>query len=145
MDHITIDILNSFLRDELAAIATYDEALHGRSAFSGKTELSLCRRSHEVRANILREKIVALGGDAVATSGLTGAWDKLLERGAVAIGPEMAIRALERGEDHVLEDYRRGVHDVDPEVQVFLERMILPEEEYTHRTLSDLRRQLGNA
>jgi hypothetical protein len=142
MDHITIDILNSFLRDELAAVETYDEALRGRSAFSGKTELSLCQRSHEVRADILRDKIISLGGHAAATSGLTGAWSKLVEAGAVAIGGEMAVRALERGEDNVLHDYWRGIPDVDPEVRAFLQRMILPEEEYTHRTMSDLRRQL---
>ena len=62
-----------------------------------------------------------------------------------AIGPEMAIRALEQGEDHVLRDYRNGISRVDPEVRVFLQEMVLPEEEYTHRTLSDLKHRLASA
>jgi hypothetical protein len=143
VDEVTIDVLNSFLRDEFAAIEAYDEVLRGRSRFSGKMELSLCRRSHVERASILRDKIVSLGGRAVAPSGRTGAWSRLAETGAGAVGAKMAIGVLGRGEDTVLSDYRRGLPDVDPEVQVFLERMILPEEEYTHRTLIDLRRHLA--
>jgi bacterioferritin (cytochrome b1) len=141
----TIDVLNGLLRDELAAVATYDEALHERSTFSGKTELSKCQRSHEVRASLLREKIVALGGEPAAGSGLTGLWTKLVESGAVAIGPEMAILALEQGEDHVLRDYRNGISNVDPDVRAFLERSVLPEEEYTHRTVSDLKHRLASS
>jgi hypothetical protein len=145
MTTTTIDVLNGFLRDELAAIATYDEALQGRSAFSAKTELSTCQRSHEVRAGILRDKIVSLGGQPVATAGLTGLWSKLVESGAVALGPDMAIRALEQGEDHVLRDYRNGISHVDLEIRMFLEQMVLPEEEFTHRTLSDLKHRLASA
>ena len=72
-------------------------------------------------------------------------WSKLVESGAAAIGPDMAIRALEQGEDHVLRDYRNGIAQVDPDVRVFLEQKILPEEEYTHRTLSDLKQRLAAA
>jgi hypothetical protein len=141
----TIDQLNSFLRDELAAVETYDEALHGRSAFSGKTELSLCQRSHEVRAAMLRAKILALGGDPVGHPGIAGAWSRLLEHDATAIGPEMAVRALEQGEDVVLRDYQRGIPRLEPEVRAFLERMVLPEEEFTHRTLSELKDRLATS
>ena len=139
----TIDQLNSFLRDELAAVETYDLALAGRSAFSGKTELSMCQRSHEVRAGNLRDKIASLGGQPAATSGITGAWKKLLEGGAAALGENTAIRALEREEDQVLQDYRLGIAKVDPDVRAFLEATVLPEEEYTHRTMSDLKQRLA--
>ena len=49
----------------------------------------------------LRAKIVSLGGEPAATSGMTGAWKRLLESGAVAIGEDIAVRVLEREEDHV--------------------------------------------
>jgi bacterioferritin (cytochrome b1) len=143
--HITIDALNSLLKDELAAIQTYDVALHDRSAFSGKTELSQCQRSHEARAVILREKIVSLGGEPASGPGVAGAWSKLVERGAVAISEDMAIAALEQGEDRVLHDYRAKLADVPPDVRVFLESKILPEEELTHRTLSDLKHRIQSA
>jgi hypothetical protein len=57
----------------------------------------------------------------------------------------MAIRVLETGEDHVLSDYRKGIPGVDPEIRTFLEQTVLPEEEYTHRTLSDLKHRLASA
>ena len=145
MDTTTVDKLNFFLRDELAAIETYEEALHDRASFQGKTELSQCQRSHEVRARALRDKIVSLGGKPATTSGFQGAWKKLVEGTAVAIGPEMAIRALENGEDNVLRDYRKGIETSDYEVRTFLEQTCLPEEEYTHRTLSDLKHRLASA
>jgi hypothetical protein len=145
METTTINQLNSFLRDELDAIETYDVALHGRSAFSGKTELSLCQRSHEGRAALLRDKIIALGGKPIATAGVAGAWHKLIEGGAAALGDEMAIRALEQGEDQVLRDYRKGIATVEPEVREFLEGKVLPEEENTHRTMSDLKHRLASS
>jgi bacterioferritin (cytochrome b1) len=141
----TIDKLNTFLRDELAAIDMYEKALQGRSAFSGKSELSRCQRSHEARAQALRGKIASLGGTSATSSGLIGAWERLLEGVAVAVGADMAIRALEQGEDHVLRDYRKGIAEVDPEVRAFIEKSILPEEELTHRTLSDLKKRLPSA
>jgi len=140
---MTIDKLNAFLRDEFAAIEMYGEALHDRATFSGKTELSQCQRSHELRANLLRDKIVSLGGKPASTSGFQGAWKKLVEGTAVAVGPHMAIRALESGEDNVLRDYRKGIETMDPDMRIFLERTCLPEEEYTHRTLSDLKHRLA--
>jgi hypothetical protein len=139
----TVDQLNSFLRDELAAVETYGQALLGRSSFSGKTELSMCQRSHEVRARNLRDKIASLGGQPAATSGIVGAWKKLLESGAAALSENTAIVALEREEDHVLRDYRTGMGKVDPEARAFLEANVVPEEEYTHRTMSDLRARLA--
>jgi bacterioferritin (cytochrome b1) len=145
MNNDTIETLNSLLRDELAAIDTYEEALHGRSAFSGKTELSQCQRSHELRVDILRDKIVSLGGNPATSTGIQGAWKKFVEGTAVAIGEEMAIRALETGEDKVLHDYRKDLAKLDPEVRLFLEQTCLPEEEYTHRTLSELKHRLASA
>jgi hypothetical protein len=126
-------------------VETYDVALQGRSAFSAKTELSICQRSHEKRADILRDKITSLGGQPATTSGLGGTWGKLVEGGAAVIGDDMAIRVLEQREHHVLRDYRRGVASADPDVRAFLEGKVMPEEEYTYRTLSDLKHRLASA
>ena len=138
----SVDKLNGLLRDELAAIETYDEALRGRSAFSGKTELSLCRRSHETRADALRRKIMTLGGLPVDSSGLRGVWSKVVERGAVAAGNEMAIRVLEQGEEHVLRDYLEEMPELEPTVRAFVQDTLLPEERYTHDVLYNLKERL---
>ena len=65
-------------------------------------------------------------------------------RGLLALGEGTAIRALEREEDQVLQDYRNGIKGVDPEVRAFLEANVLPEEESTHRTMSDLKARLAS-
>ncbi len=140
----TIDQLNVFLRGELAAVETYAQALRGRSAFSAKTELSTCQRSHEKRAEALKNKIASLGGDPAPTSGIWGTWERAVEAGAVALGENVAISALEQGEDHVLASYRKDIPKLDPELRTFLETMLLPEEERTHRTMSDLKHNLAS-
>jgi hypothetical protein len=144
MDTVSIDRLNGLLRDELAAIETYDEALRGRSAFSGKSELSYCQRSHERRAAVLRDKIASLGGQPATSSGLRGAWERLVEASATAVSDTLAIRALEAGEVRVMRDYRMGVAGLAPEVRSFVERSLVPEEEFTLRTMSDLGRRVGS-
>jgi hypothetical protein len=141
-DAATIDRLNSFLRDELAAVETYREALQGRSVPVGKYEVTLCRRSHEARARALRDQIATLGGLPASSSGMRGAWERLVERGAIALEDQMAVRVLERGEDQLLHDYRVRVRDAEPAVRTFLETKILREEVLTQHMMHDLERRL---
>jgi hypothetical protein len=138
MNAWTIDGLNLLLRDELAAVETYDEALTRRTSLLDSTDVAQCKRSHEVRARLLRNKIFALGGTPATSSGLRGVWERLVEEGAFAIGDDVAVRALEAGEDQILRDYRAGLPKLDPEIRSFVERSLLPGEEYTHRTMSHL-------
>ena len=141
----TIDQLNAFLRGELAAVETYAQALKGRSTFSAKNELSTCQRSHEKRVEAIKGKIASLGGDPAPTSGLWGAWERAVEAGAVALGANVAISALEQGEDHVLASYRKDTAKLDPDVRALVETTLLPEEELTHRTMSDLKHSLASS
>jgi hypothetical protein len=142
LDAANIDRLNSFLRDELAAVETYREAIHGRSVSLGKVELTLCQRSHEARARALRDQIATLGGQPASSSGMRGPWERLLERGASAIADQMAFRVLERGEDYLLHDYRARVRDAEPALRTFLETKILREEVLTQHMMHDLERRL---
>jgi hypothetical protein len=138
----TIEKLNLFLREELAAVETYDEALRGRSAATGKRELSLCQRSHEKRVAALRMKIAALGGTPASSSGLRGGWEKVLERGAAAVSQDMAVRVLEAGEDRILRDYRETLSTLDTKARDFVVDSILPDEVYTHDLVADLSNRL---
>ncbi len=132
-----VEVLNTLLRDELAAVETYDEALRG-CASSGEDALSRCRRSHETRVAILHEKILALGGRPTTGIGIAEPWRARLELGRGAFSDDVAMRALERGEDSVLHDYRAGMATAPPEVRSFIQRALMPEERFTHRTLNDL-------
>jgi hypothetical protein len=139
----TVDQLNEFLRDELTAIETYDQALKGRSSFSGKTELYRNKVSHEKRADILREQVRLLGGDPIDTSGLRGTVAKVIEGGAVAIGDGAALKALEQWEDHSLKDYQDHMTDLDLSARKVIEARVLPEQRETYRVLSELARGLS--
>jgi hypothetical protein len=139
----TVEELNSLLRDELMAIETYQQAHEGRSAFSGKAELSRCQQSHEKRAEILREQIELLGGRPVETSGVRGAVAKVIEGGAVAMGDAMAIRALEEWEDKGLKDYVTRSETLDPPARQVVTNKLLPEQVQTYRVMHDLKRRLS--
>jgi Domain of unknown function (DUF2383) len=138
----TVDELNALLRDELIAIETYEKALAGRSAFSGKTELSRCQMSHERRAGILREQVLLLGGAPVESSGVRGVVARAIESGAAAIGDGVAIRALEEWEDRGLKDYLARSESLDSTSRHLLATKLLPEQVETYRVVSDLKRRL---
>jgi Domain of unknown function (DUF2383) len=139
----TVDELNALLRDELMAIETYQQALTGRSAFSGKTELSICQLSHEKRAEILREQIELLGGKPAETSGARGVVAKIVEGGAVAMGEGVAIRVLEEWEDRGLRDYVARSESLDPPVREVVTMKLLPEQVQTYRVIFDLKKRLS--
>jgi bacterioferritin (cytochrome b1) len=135
---VMIDRLNSLLRAELTAIETYELALKDRAAFSGKTELSQCLLSHMERAQILRDRIEALGGVPTQNAGLWGAFATVVEKGAIVLGDDVAIRALEEGEDRRLADYRTQASKLDESMRSFFETTLLLEQERTHRMMSEL-------
>jgi Domain of unknown function (DUF2383) len=140
----TVEELNALLRDELMAIETYQQALEGRSAFSGKSELFRCQLSHEKRAEILREQIELLGGSPVQSSGFRGAVAKVIEGSAVAVGEGVAIRALEEWEDKGLKDYVARSEKLDPPVRQVVTSRLLPQQVETYRVMSDLKRRMSH-
>jgi len=58
------------------------------------------------------------------------------------LGEKAAVAALEEGEDHRRDDYRREVGKVDAESRQSIEVEVLPEQERTHGTLSTLKKTL---
>ena len=140
----TVEELNALLRDELMAIKTYQQALEGRSAFSGKSELSRCQLSHERRAELLREQIELLGGTPAGSSGFRGAVAKVIEGSAVAMGEGVAIRALEEWEDKGLKDYVARSEKLDPPARQVVTSRLLPEQVETYRVMSDLKRRMSH-
>lgn len=138
----SVDQLNSFLRGEISAVETYDQAITKLQATTYASQLQECKRSHEQRVQLLKEQIRRLGGTPVDASGPWGAFAKLIEGGAKTVGDKVAIAALEEGEDHGLRDYKSDIAKLDPEVRSFVEQRILPEQQRTHAGLSMLKKQL---
>lgn len=134
--------LNSFLRGEISAVETYRIAIEKLDASSPLvTELYACLKSHEQRVEKLSAKIQALGGNPDHGSGAWGAMTKALEKGAAVFGDKVAISLLEEGEDHGLKDYRTDLEKLDAEARMLVTSELLPQQEETHRKLSNLKKQ----
>ena len=141
-----VEQLNSFLRGELSAVETYAIALGKLKLESGtRLRLDVCRASHAERVMLLKARIEALGGQPAAGAGPWGAVTRAIEASATAFGDRAAIAALEQGEDHGLRDYREDVVKLDEAARDLVLQQLLPQQERTHRLLSDLRRQLKAA
>jgi demethoxyubiquinone hydroxylase (CLK1/Coq7/Cat5 family) len=135
----SIETLNSFLRGELTAVASYRAALARVRAPENQAELEACLASHERRVEALRRQVRALGGEPAESAGAFGAFARLLEAGAAAVGDEAAIALLEEGEDRGLQLYLDDVCKLDRETRKQIEREVLPEQVRTHDSLSDLK------
>ena len=139
-----VDQLNSFLRGEISAVETYDQALE---KLADRPELARvlrdCRESHQRRVELLRQEIARAGGEPAMGSGVWGGFAKLVQGGAKAFGDKAAIAALEEGEDHGRDDYRRDVDELTPGVRALIESKLLPEQQRTHDALSALKKRFA--
>lgn len=138
-----VEHLNSFLRGELSAVETYDQALEKLSDEPiVAAPLRSCRTSHQRRADLLRTEIQRLGGKPANGSGTWGSFAKLVEGGAKMFGKKAAISALEEGEDHGRDDYQGELDELSPTVRGFVQTQLLPEQRRTHDALASLKHQL---
>ena len=139
----SVDQLNSFLRGELSAVETYDQAiakLVDEPSIVGKLEA--CRLSHQKRVTLIRDEITRRGGEPAEGSGPWGAFAQLVEGGAKLFGKKAAIAALEEGEDHGRDDYKAELDEMSADLRAFVETKLLPDQLHTHDVLSNLKHTL---
>jgi demethoxyubiquinone hydroxylase (CLK1/Coq7/Cat5 family) len=137
-----IDQLNSFLRGEISAVETYRMARDRVSVVGPQGEIDQCMRSHEERVQALTSRIVALGGEPARSSGLWGAFAKVVEGGAALLGESTAIAVLEEGEDHGVRDYRSALDkndELDVSIRAFVGEL-LEKQLRTHAVMSNLKK-----
>ena len=140
-----VDQLNSFLRGEISAVETYRMALEKIDRGSvARAKLETCQRSHQDRVAILRDAVTAHGGEPATSSGPWGVFAKAVEGGAKLLGEKVAIAALEEGEDHGLKDYRSDIQKCDADTRQLVTAKLLPQQEQTHRMMSNLKKQLAS-
>ncbi len=140
-----VDELNQLLQGELSAVETYQMALDRLDANSPlRTEIDACMRSHQSRVMMLRDQVIALGGQPVHGSGPWGAFAKAVEGTAKVFGEKAAISALEEGEDHGLADYKRelGDKDLDAQSRLIVMNQLLPAQQETHARVSQIKKHL---
>ena len=140
----TIDHLNSFLRGELSAVETYQQAIEKLDRVSYRSTLQECVRSHELRAQLLSEEVRRRGGKTAKSYGPWGTFAKLIEGAAATFGEKAAIAALEEGEDHGRDDYRRDVGVLDPGARQLIQTQVLPEQHRTHDSIAMIKKSLSS-
>jgi uncharacterized protein (TIGR02284 family) len=139
----SVDVLNSFLRGEISAVETYRQALEKVTQPQVRTPLQDCMQSHTQRVAVLSAQIRALGGSPATSSGVWGAFAKAVEAGAKAFGDKAAVAALEEGEDHGRNDYRRDIEKLEPASREIVQSRVIPEQQRTHDTMSALKKTLA--
>lgn len=106
-----IDVCNSLLRGEISAIETYTQAI---DKFADDPEVVLLkeiRREHIASANRLRDNVRDMGGTPSTDSGAWGAWAKMVEGAAKLLGDTMALKALQEGEEHGVNEYEAALEN----------------------------------
>ena len=142
MDH-DVEMLDSFLRGELSAVETYDQALEKLGDDpTYAAPLRAARDSHQMRVERLRDELLKRGAMPSDGSGIWGNFARLVEGGAKVFGAKAAIAALEEGEDHGRDEYRQELAELTPATRAFVERQLLAEQLQTHDAISSLKHSL---
>ena len=128
--------LNNFLRNEKAAVETYQQCVEKMDDAEIAAELVSLQKSHQQRVSLLSNKVKELGGTPDSESGTWGSFAKLVEGSAKAFGKKTALSALEEGEDRGRDSYESKTKELSPECQSFITTTILPEQHRSHDELN---------
>ena len=141
----TIDRLQECLRTELSAVDTYELALRSITHVGLHHSLQEILLNHCRRTDQLRDMVSRLGAEPATSSGVWGAFTKVVQAGADLLGDKAAIAALEEGEDRSLKLYTTGLDGCDAATRARIEREILPEARRSHELCSSLKKYVARA
>ena len=137
----TVKELNDLLAGELSAIESYGQALDRVGGdFTARVDLEQCRAAHQDRARRLSDAVTRLGGKPTRSSGMWGAFTKVVQTGAQVLGHGTTIAALEEGEDHGVRHYRKAIEKLDPDTSKMVSTDLLPGQIRTHDAISALKK-----
>ena len=111
-----IETLNKFLKDELSATETYQQALAKLRDDAGLGEsesLMPIYENHKEAVASLQALISRLGGTPCEDSGAWGTWAKIVQGSANLLGKEAALTALQGGEKSGAADYEEALQDTE--------------------------------
>jgi bacterioferritin (cytochrome b1) len=149
--HDAVRQLNSLLRGEISAVETYKMAIDNAADPTHNVppeRLSLLREmqsDHGHAAQLLRERIRSLGGEASDSSGAWGAWAQTVQGTANLFGDAAALKSLKEGEEHGLKDYQEALDDVDSVSRQLIETHLIPNQHRHIATLNQLMSSATNA
>lgn len=131
MTQSDIQQLETYLRDELAAVETYRQCTSIIDDPDLRPMLDEVRESHALRANALKDKIKAEGGDPTASSAPWKPFAALVSSGAAKVGDKPALNVLAMGEKKGRSRYLDDLGDMSAETRFFVEQHLLAEQTKT--------------
>ena len=129
--------LNGLLTGELSAVETY-ERLIAEFASDSPIELEECLRSHQMRVQALKVRILDLGGTPSTGGGIWATFVAMFEGGAALFGRKTAFCALAEGENLGVSEYRDVLDDLDAESRHLLTTRLIPEQLKTRHIVHNL-------
>ena len=136
-----VRVLNSLLRGEIAAAETYRIAIGhftGSKPVNDAITLQAIQQEHIRAAQVLRDRITSLGGEATENSGLWGMWAKFAEGVSSLFGSSAVIQTLKEGEEHGLRDYQQSIASLDVASATLIEEHAIPAQQRHIETLAAL-------
>jgi hypothetical protein len=123
-----IEMFNSLLRCELTAAETYDQAINRFEDERILADLQTIQEEHLQAEILLREKVLALGGEPVEVSQPWSTCAAAMSSATNSTGPATTLAALRQGEEHSInafEDLLKQEH-VNLECQNLIRATLLP-------------------
>ncbi|WP_347989577.1 DUF2383 domain-containing protein [Methylomonas sp. AM2-LC] len=138
-----IELLNKFLKDELSATETYQQALDKlkENADLGNSEyLSPIFYEHKEAVSSIQALINQLGGTPSEDSGVWGSWAQIVVDGAKLLGNSATLKVLQEGEKNGADDYEKALLDTELSVDIrtLIESKLLVSNQANIRTLDQL-------
>jgi uncharacterized protein (TIGR02284 family) len=138
-----IETLNKFLKDELSATETYQQALdklQDNADLAGSESLMPLHKAHQEAVSSLQALIQRLGGTPCEDSGTWGTWAKIVQGGANMMGTKAALKALQSGEKNGAEEYEQALQETDlpSDIRSLIETSLLPAQQAHIVTLEEL-------
>ncbi len=138
-----IETLNKFLKDELSATETYQQAMDKFQEDAGLGEsqdLMPIYEDHKEAVSSLQALIIRLGGTPCEDSGAWGTWAKIVQGGANLLGKETALKSLQEGEKSGAEAYEEALQEsgLSLDVRSLIETKLLPAQQAHILTLDRL-------
>lgn len=138
----SVDMAKSLHRGELAAVASYADAIQKNDTPAWTATFDRIHREHQSAADDLRARVVALNGTPDASAGAWGGWSELVAKGAAALGDGAARDALRLGEQHGVSEYEEALKSakVDEPTKALIRATLLPRAQEHVRALEALKK-----
>lgn len=137
-----VEMLNSLLGYQQAAVETYDQALHKLEDPHVLADLHMIREEHAQAETLLRKKVQELGGKPVEASGAWGACAAAITSEENTIGVATALAALRQGEEHSINEFEDTLNqkDMNPDSKNLIRSQLLPA---SRKHVAELNRLMG--